>query len=58
MTDGTSTYAVYNYHSVVWDGGFGAGGDADTGVGADNPPAQVCNNLTILGQVSSTGVKA
>ena len=56
MTDGTSTYAVYNYHSVVWDGGFGAGGDADTGIGADNPPAQVCNNFTMLGQVSNAAV--
>ena len=41
VTDGSSTYAVFNYHTVVWDGGYGNGGDAKTGVGADNPPAQV-----------------
>ena len=40
-TDGISTFAVFNYKDIVWDGGMASGGHPDTGIGANNPPAQV-----------------
>ncbi|XP_067949614.1 protein mesh-like [Watersipora subatra] len=39
-TDGESTYAVFNYKTIVWDGGLASGGRANTGIGADSPHAQ------------------